>query len=79
VYNLFKLYTKWLPMRTNIEIDDKLMEQALRLTGHKTKRAVVEEGLKTLVRLKQQAKMLDLAGQVEFWDEVIEDREKFST
>jgi Arc/MetJ family transcription regulator len=32
-------------MRTNIEIDDRLIEEALRLTGLKTKRAVVEEGL----------------------------------
>ena len=63
-------------MRTNVEIDDKLMQEALRLTGCKTKRAVIEEGLETLVRLKRQAKILDLGGKVEFWDEVIKDREE---
>ena len=41
-------------MRTNIEIDDKLMKDALRLTGVKTKREAVELGLRTLLRLRQQ-------------------------
>jgi Arc/MetJ family transcription regulator len=54
-------------MRTNIEIDDKLMKQALRLTGYKTKRAVVEAGLQMLVRVKGQEEMLGLAGKVH-WD-----------
>jgi Arc/MetJ family transcription regulator len=54
-------------MRTNIEIDDRLMKEALRLTGHKTKRAVVEAGLQMLVRVKGQEKMLKLAGKVH-WD-----------
>jgi Arc/MetJ family transcription regulator len=45
-------------MRTNIEIDDKLMAQAIRLTGLPTKRAVVEEGLRLLVRVRRQAQAL---------------------
>jgi Arc/MetJ family transcription regulator len=45
-------------MRTNIEIDDKLMAEALRLTGLPTKRAAVEEGLKLLVRVRKQAQAL---------------------
>jgi Arc/MetJ family transcription regulator len=63
-------------MRTNVEIDDELINEAQRLTGLKTKRAVVEEGLKTLVRVKRQMKILELAGKVEFWDDVIRDREE---
>lgn len=51
-------------MRTNIEIDDTLMKQALRATGLKTKRGVVEQGLRTLIRLKQQEGILRLAGKV---------------
>ena len=39
-------------MRTNIVIDDELMNEALKSTGLKTKREVVELGFKTLVRLK---------------------------
>jgi Arc/MetJ family transcription regulator len=38
-------------MRTNIVIDDKLMQEALRVSGLKTKREAVEQGLRTLVRL----------------------------
>jgi Arc/MetJ family transcription regulator len=41
-------------MRTNIVIDDKLMKQAMRLSGAKTKRETVEQGLKLLVQLKNQ-------------------------
>jgi len=63
-------------MRTNVEINDDLINEAQRLTGLKTKRAVVEEGLKTLVRVKRQMKILELAGKVEFWDDVICDREE---
>ena len=59
-------------MRTNIDIDDGLIEEALRLTGLKTKRAVVEQGLQTLIRLKRQRKILDLAGKVH-WEGNIDD------
>lgn len=45
-------------MRTNIEIDDELLSQAMRATGLSTKRATVEEGLRLLVRLRRQAKAL---------------------
>jgi Arc/MetJ family transcription regulator len=51
-------------MRTNIEIDDSLMEKALRLSGLRTKRAVVEAGLQMLVRVKEQEEILRLAGKV---------------
>lgn len=45
-------------MRTNIEIDDELMDEALKLTGLPTKRAVVEEGLRLLVRVRKQGQAL---------------------
>ena len=51
-------------MRTNIEIDDELMNRALRATGLPTKRAAVEAGLRLLVRLEEQKEILGLAGQV---------------
>ena len=41
-------------MRTNIVIDDELMNETLRATGLKTKREAVELGLRTLLRLRQQ-------------------------
>jgi len=37
-------------MRTNIEIDDQLVDQAMRSSGARTKRAVVEAGLRLLVK-----------------------------
>ena len=51
-------------MRTNIVIDDRLLMQAQRATGISTKKGVVEEGLKTLVRLKQQAKVRTWRGKL---------------
>jgi Arc/MetJ family transcription regulator len=59
-------------MRTNIEIDDNLIDEAQRLTGLKTKRAVVEQGLQTLIRLRRQARIADLVGKVD-WVGNIED------
>ena len=51
-------------MRTNIEIDDKLMKDALKATGAKTKREAVELGLKTLVQLRAQEKARELKGKI---------------
>ena len=62
-------------MRTNIEIDDRLMQEALRLSGLRTKRAVVEAGLRTLVRLKEQEKILGLAGKVHWQGDLDESRQ----
>jgi Arc/MetJ family transcription regulator len=41
-------------MRTNIEIDDSLMAEAQKATGHATKKQTVEEALRLLVRLRRQ-------------------------
>jgi Arc/MetJ family transcription regulator len=51
-------------MRTNIVIDDKLMRDTLRATGIKTKREAVEEGLRSLLRLKRQARIRRLRGKL---------------
>jgi Arc/MetJ family transcription regulator len=45
-------------MRTSIDIDDELLAQAMAAAGLPTKRATVEEGLRLLVRLREQAKAL---------------------
>ena len=42
-------------MRTNIVIDDHLMNQALTLSGFKTKKETVEEALRLLISLRNQA------------------------
>ena len=51
-------------MRTNIVIDDKLMKDTLRATGLKTKREAVEQGLRTLLRLRQQAEIRRFRGKL---------------
>lgn len=51
-------------MRTNIIIDDRLMREAMRVTGLTTKRAVVEEGLRLLVQVRAQTGIRRLRGKV---------------
>lgn len=59
VYILAKRYTRTgSAMRTNIDIDDELLSQAMAAAGLSTKRATVEEGLRLLVRVREQAKAL---------------------
>ena len=53
-------------MRTNIVIDDELMAAALASTGLKTKKAVIEEALRTLVRLKAQEQVRPLRGKLQW-------------
>jgi len=58
-------------MRTNIVIDDNLMNDALQITGLKTKRETVELGLKTLIKLKKQAEIKQFKGKLK-WDDDLE-------
>ena len=51
-------------MRTNFDIEDKLMKDTLRATGLKTKREAVEFGLRTLLRLSQQREIRRLRGKL---------------
>jgi Arc/MetJ family transcription regulator len=53
-------------MRTNIVIDDKLMKETLKLTGLRTKREVVELGLRTIVRLRKQEQIRKFRGKLKW-------------
>ncbi len=53
-------------MRTNIEIDDQLMTDALKATGLKTKKEAVELGLKALIKLKKQSSIRALRGKLKW-------------
>ena len=53
-------------MRTNIEIDDKLMVAAMKAGGYTTKKAAVEAGLKFVARKLAYRKVLALAGKLEW-------------
>jgi Arc/MetJ family transcription regulator len=59
-------------LRINIVIDDKLMERALKSTGLKTKREVVEETLKLLINIKSQSKIRELRGKLR-WEGDLDD------
>jgi Arc/MetJ family transcription regulator len=63
-------------VRTNIEIDDDLLQEALRVSGLKTKRAVVEAGLRMLLRLKRQEDILSLVGKVHWEGNLDESRQR---
>jgi Arc/MetJ family transcription regulator len=51
-------------MRTNIDIDDGLMKEAMRRGGTRTKRATVEAALRLLIQVRQQAGIRRLRGKV---------------
>jgi Arc/MetJ family transcription regulator len=60
-------------MRTNIEIDDELMSKALKGSGIRTKKEVVETALKLLIQTRQQSGILKLRGKTLFYDGVVEE------
>jgi len=51
-------------MRTNIDIDDRLMREAMRSSGARTKRAAVEHGLRLLIQTRGQRSIRRLRGKV---------------
>ena len=55
-------------MFTSMELDEKLFQKAWQLSGMKTKRAVMEEALRWLVRLHEQAGVRELRGRL-VWEE----------
>ena len=54
-------------MRTNIVIEDTLMNEALDVSGLKTKRETVEEALRLLITMKNQSNIRSLRGRL-FWE-----------
>jgi Arc/MetJ family transcription regulator len=62
-------------MRTNVVIDDELMDQAMKHSEQKTKRAVIEEALRTLIRVKSQEQVRSLRGKLSWEGDLDEMRE----
>ena len=52
-------------MATNLAIDDRLIEQAVKLSGHKTKKAAVTEALREYIHRRKQARILKLFGKID--------------
>ena len=61
-------------MRTNIEIDDKLMKDTLKATGLKTKREAVELALQTLLNMERQKDFRKLRGKIDWQGDLEEMR-----
>ena len=53
-------------MATNLAIDDRLLGEALRVGGHRTKKATVTQALEEYIQRRKQARILDLFGKVDF-------------
>jgi Arc/MetJ family transcription regulator len=53
-------------MRTNVVLDDELMQSALKASGLKTKKDAIEEGLKLLVQVKNQSKIKQFRGKLKW-------------
>lgn len=53
-------------MRTNVVIDDQLMDEALKLSGLRTKKAAIEAGLRLLVKFSRQEKVKNFRGKLEW-------------
>jgi Arc/MetJ family transcription regulator len=53
-------------MATNLAIDDRLLEEALRVGGHRTKKDTVTEALEEYIQRRKQARILELFGKVHF-------------
>ena len=56
-------------MRTNIVLDDDLVEEGMELTGVRTKRELVQVALEELMRARKRKNLLDLAGRIRFSDD----------
>ena len=61
-------------MRTNVVIDDQLIQEAMKATGLETKRAVVDAALRLLVDLSKQERIRKLRGKVDWQGDLDESR-----
>ncbi|MGE3170023.1 MAG: type II toxin-antitoxin system VapB family antitoxin [Pyrinomonadaceae bacterium] len=52
-------------MATNLAIDDQILNEALKVGGHKTKKATVTEALKEYIQKRRQSEILDLFGKID--------------
>jgi Arc/MetJ family transcription regulator len=53
-------------MPTNLAIDDRLLDQALRVGGYRTKRETVNEALREFIQRRKRLELLKLVGKVEY-------------
>jgi len=63
-------------MPTNLAIDDRLLNEALRVGGHRTKRATVTEALEEYVQRRKQLGILELTGKIDYYPDYNYKRER---
>lgn len=56
-------------MRTNVVLDDRLVEEAFSLTGARTKRELIDLALRELIRQRRKRDLTELAGKVQLRDD----------
>lgn len=56
-------------MRTNIDIDDELLEQAFAVSRARTKKELVHEALRELIKTRRRRDLTELAGEIRFCDD----------
>lgn len=66
VYDFGNLYTWSCTMRTNVDIDDKLMKAAMKATGKKTKKETIEAALELAIKIQAQSGLRALRGKVKW-------------
>ena len=52
--------------RTNVVLDEKLVEDCLKATGIKTQKALIDHALRELLRREKQVKILELKGRIQW-------------
>jgi len=62
---MYRVYN--IHMRTNIVIDNELLEEAFSVSKARTKKALIHEALQELIRLRKRKDMTELAGSIEFY------------
>jgi Arc/MetJ family transcription regulator len=62
-------------MRTNIVLDDDLVDQARKLSGIRTKREVIREALRTFIQIQEQSRIKSLRGKLHWEGDINELRE----
>lgn len=66
VYYIQSIHTRGDDMRTNIVIDDQLMDNAISVSGFKTKKETVEDALRLYIKIKDQREILRYKGKIEW-------------
>ncbi len=63
-------------MATNLALDDKLIHEALRVSGHRTKKAAVTHALEEFIQRRKQKAILDLFGKIDLLPEAAMKRQR---